>query len=423
MAERNDRQDKRVSRAPSIREFAQAEACGSLDLGRGSDLLDRNLVQLGPKLTLPDDPAPLQRARWKQPPETPAQKGLRFMKRHKFFTVGSAVAATIGVSVIAMSISAPRVSAAEIFNNFKQAIGKSIQVTFKVTEPDEGIDVEGRVFIRKADGSAEGQRPEEVYLDIQVSSDKQNGELAGLDVHIEGALTPGNEWVYLKLNSLPTELLREEPMLAVFGGMARNGVVLKLDGLTDDLHDGLLGLREEILEELEDAADELSENNDGRSSKRRISGLQEPHEELAQALKALLKGEGTEDSLNHLIEWLEQHAANVSIKEVRGGLHILSAEGFAEIAGEHEIDEDERQILDKLKIQIAYTRDDGVQWATVDIPDLVNVKVELADSEIDPALFSSERYENDGVTQVFDMAGLMKMFAPQSNIRSTRDDS
>lgn len=345
------------------------------------------------------------------------------MKRHKFFTLGSAVAATIGVSVIAMSISAPRVSAAEIFGNLKQAIGKSIQVTFKVTKPDEGIEVEGRLFIRKADGSAEGQRPEEVYLDIQVSSDKEGGELAGLDVHIEGALTPGNEWVYLKLNSLPTKLLKEEPMVAVFGAMARNGVVLKLDGLTDDLHDGLFSLREEILEELEDAADELSENSDGRSGKRRISGLSEPHEELAQALKALLKGESTEDSLNHLIEWLEQHATNASIKEGRGGLHILSAEGFAEIAGEHEIDDDERQILDKLKIQIAYTRDDGVQWATVYVPDLVDLKVELANSEIDPALFSSERYENDGVTQVFDMAGLMKMFAPQSNIRSTGDDS
>ncbi len=386
-------------------------------------VLDHNLANLGPNLMLPDDPAPLQRARWKQPPETPAQKGIRFMKRHKFFTVGSAVAATIGVSVIAMSISAPQVSAAEIFSNFKQAIGKSIQVTFKVTEPDEGIDVEGRVFIRKADSSAEGQRPEEVYLNIQVSSDKENGELAGLDVHVEGALTPDNEWVYLKLNSLPTKMLEDEPMLAIFGAMARNGVLLKLDGLTDDLHDGLFGLREEILEELEDVADELSEDDDGRSSKGRISGLQEPHEELAQALKALLKGEGTEDSLNHLIEWIEQHATNVSIKEGRGGLHILSAEGFAEIAGEHEIDDDERQILDKLKIQIAYTRDAGVQWATVDIPDLVDLKVELANSEIDPALFSSERYENDGVTQVFDMAGLMKMFAPQSKMRSTGDDS
>ncbi len=345
------------------------------------------------------------------------------MKRHKFFTVGSAVAATIGVTVIALSISAPRVSAAEIFSNFKQAIGKSIQVTFKVTEPDEGIDVEGRVFIRKAAGFAEGQRPEEVYLDIQVSSDKENGELTGLDVHVEGALTPGNEWVYLKLNSLPTKMLADEPMLAIFGGMARNGVVLKLDGLTDDLHDGLFGLREEILAELEDVVDELSDNDDGRSGKRRISGLQAPHEELAQALKALLKGESTEDSLNHLIEWLEQHATNASIKQERGGLHILSAEGFAEIAGEHEIGEDERQILDKLKIQIAYTRGDGVQWATVDIPDLVNLKVELANSEIDPALFSSERYENDGVTQVFDLAGLMKMFAPQLNMGGPGDDT
>ncbi len=394
------------------------------DRNDGQDtMLDQNLANLGPNLMLPDDPAPLQRARWKRPPESPARKGIRFMKRHKFFTIGSAVAATIGLSVIAMSISAPRVSAAEIFNNFKQAIGKSIQVTFKVTEPDEGINVEGRVFVRKADKAAEGQRPEEIYLDIQVSSDKESGELAGLDVHIEGALAPDSEWVYLKLNSLPIKVLEEEPMLAVFGAMAQNGVVLKLDGLTDDLRGGLFGIREELLGELEDVADELSENGDGRSGKRRISGLQGPHEELAQALKALLKGEGTEDSLNHLIEWLEQHATNASIKEGRGGLHILSAEGFAEIAGEHEIGDDERQILDKLKIQIAYTRDDGVQWATVDIPDLVNLKVELANSEIDPALFSSERYENDGVTQVFDMAGLMKMFAPQSNMRSTGNGS
>ena len=389
---------------------------------RQDKMLDHNLANLGPNLMLPDDPAPPQRARWKQRPESPAQKGLHFMKRHKFFTVGSAVAATIGVTIIAMSISAPRVSAAEIFSNFKQAIGKSIQVTFKVTEPDEGIDVEGRVFIRKADGFTEGQRPEEIYLNIQVSSDKEGGELAGLDIHIEGALTPDNEWVYLKLKSLPIKMLADEPMLAILGAMARNGVVLKLDGLTDDLHDGLFGLREEILEELQDAADELSED-DGRSGKRRISGLLEPHEELAQALKALLKGEGTEDSLNHLIEWIEQHATNVSIKEGRGGLHILSAEGFAEIAGEHEIDDDERQILDKLKIQIAYTRDTGVQWATVDIPDLVDLKVELANSEIDPALFSSERYENDGVTQVFDLAGLMKMFAPQLELDMPEDDS
>jgi len=390
---------------------------------RQDNVLDQNLANLGPNLMLPDDPAPPQRARWKQPPETPAQKGLRFMKRHKFFTVGSAVAATIGVTVIAMSVSAPRVSASEIFGNFKQAIGKSIQVTFKVTEPDQGIDVEGRVFIRKTGSSAEGQRPEEIYLDIRVRSDKEDGDLAGLDVHIEGALVPDNEWIYLKLNSLPAKLLEEQPMVAVFGAMARNGVVLKLDGLTDELRDGIFGMREEVLGELEGLVGELSEDDDGRSGKRRISGLQKPHDELAQALKALLKGKGTEDSLNHLIEWLEQHATNASVKEGRGGLYVLSAEGFAEMADEHGIDEDEREILDRLKIQIAYTRDDGVQWARVDIPDLVNLKVELANPEIDPALFSSERYENDGVTQVFDMAGLMNLFAPQSNTRSPRDGS
>ena len=396
MADHNDRQDK---------------------------VLNQNLANLGPKLMLPDDPAPLQRARWKQPPETSAQKGFRFMKRHKFFTVGSAVAATIGVTVIAMSVSAPRVSAAEIFNNFKQAIGKSIHVTFKVTEPDEGINVEGHVFARKADNADKGHRPEEIYLDIQVSSDKEGGDLAGLDIHIEGALVPDNEWVYLKLNSLPTKVLEEEPMVAIFGAMAQNGILLKLDGLTGELHDEIFGIREEILEELEGILGEVPDADAGVKHVRRIQGLQEPHEELAQALRAVLKGEGTEDSLNHLIEWLEEHATNVSIKERRGGLHILSAEGFAEIAGEHDIDEDERQILDNLKIQIAYTRDEGVQWATVDIPDLVNLKVELADPEIDPALFSLERFENDGVTQIFDMASLMNMFAPQSNTRSPKGGS
>jgi hypothetical protein len=393
MADRNDRQDK---------------------------MLDDNLANLGPKLMLPDDPAPLQRARWKQPPESPARKGLRFMKRHKFFTIGSAAAAMIGLSVIALSISAPRVSAAEIFDNFKEAVGKSIQVTFKVTEPDEGINVEGHLFARKAD---DGQRPEEIYIDIQVSSDKEGSELAGLDVHVEGALVPDNEWVYLKLNSLPTKVLEEEPIAAVFGAMASNGVVLKLDGLTGEVHDEILGIRGEILGELEQALGELSEDDTGGKRVRKIQGLQEPREELARALQSVLKGKGTKDSLNHLIEWLEQHATNASVKEGRGGLHILSAEGFAEIAGEHDIDEDERQILDKLKIEIAYTRDEGVQWATVEIPDLVELKVELANAEIDPDLFSFERYENDGVTQVFDLAGLMKMFAPQSNMRSPRDDS
>ena len=58
----------------------------------------------------------------------------------------------------------------------------------------------------------------------------------------------------------------------------------------------------------------------------------------------------------------------------------------AEIAGEHEIGEDQRHIPNKLKIQIAYPHDDGV-------------------------------------TQVFDMAGLLKLFAPQPNRGRTADDS
>ena len=57
-----------------------------------------------------------------------------------------------------------------------------------------------------------------------------------------------------------------------------------------------------------------------------------------------------------------------------------------EIAGEHEIGEDQRHIPNKRKSQIAYPHDDGV-------------------------------------TQVFDMAGLMKLFAPQLNRESTADDS
>lgn len=389
-------------------------------------LLHENLANLGPRLALPDVPSALQQARWKQLPESPAQKGIRFMKRHTFSAIGGAVAATIGLSVLVFNLTAEQVSAAEIFRNFKQSFGESMLVTFNVRDTDEGIAVEGRLFTREREPGVDNGRAQDVYAKVHVTADDE-GDLAGLDVRVEASVVPGQEWVYIKLDGLPTKMVQEEPLLAIFGAVAQNGVLLKLDGLSEQVLGELEDVRHDVLSDLQQAFGEIGSLNLRKSALsaggadafedidfEELEGLKPAQVELARALKDLIKGRGTADSLDRLVTWIEQNATKTSIDQV-GGVHVLTAKGFAEIIGQEEISADERTLLDDMEVEIAYTRENGVQWASVDVAGIVDVKLDLANPEIDAALFDSERFSNDGVTQVFDLASLMKMFGSFSD--------
>lgn len=390
-------------------------------------LLHENLAKLGPRLALPDAPSPLQQARWKKLPESPAQKGIRLMKKHMFSTIGGAIAATIGLSVLVFNLTTEQVSAAEIFRNFKQSVGESMLVTFNVRDTDEGVAVKGRLFTREREPGVDDGRTQDVYAKVHVTADDEGGDMAGLDVRVEASVVPGQEWVYIKLDGLPAKKVQEEPLLAIFGAVAQNGVLFKLDGLREQVLGEFDDVRHDVLSELQQAFGEIGSMNLRKLAPsasgadafedvdlEELEALKPVQVELARSLKDLIKGKGTADSLDRLVTWIEQNATKTSIDQI-GGVHVLTAKGFAEIVGDEEISADDRALLDDMEVEIAYTRKKGVQWASVDVADIVDVKLDLANPEIDADLFSSERFVNDGVTQVFDLASLMKMFGSFSD--------
>jgi len=211
--------------------------------------MDRNLRAAARHLALPENPSPLQRARWKQGAmasgSTVPKKGILGMKRENFWRVlgaGGALAACITAAVVFGVGSARTVEAAAIFDSLREAIRKSLWIEIDDVS-SEGMTANGRVLLvfNEQDGDAsEASDNADVNLDddvaasfveLRVTAAADHAEYPGLDLEAAIGMRPGDEWGFMQMHHIPDTLFTETPMLRLFAPMLNNGVVVDFDKL------------------------------------------------------------------------------------------------------------------------------------------------------------------------------------------------
>ena len=210
---------------------------------REDQMLDRNLRMIGQHIALPDSPAHPQRREWKragrfahadEPSDGVTQ--LRTQRTFRWITGGALAACLALAALVFVPTRGSTVHAAAIFASFRDAVANGFQLSLKDIG-DDGVRVNGRILVALDTdklAAADGDSVRAAYIELSIRGDEDAAEAAGLDIQLNAGLKKGQEWAYMRLNNLPAEVAEEEPMAAMILQMFQSGVMLELDGLSDN---------------------------------------------------------------------------------------------------------------------------------------------------------------------------------------------
>jgi len=399
---------------------------------RQDEQLDRNLQSIARHLELPQEPSPLQQARWRS--AAAPEKGILGMKRQNFWRVlgaGGALAACITI-VAVLAGGTQRVNAAQIFAELRESIRRSLWIELEDVQT-EGMTANGRMLIVFSDEVIDnGASPTDAdgvdasFFDMRVTADENHPDVPGLDLEVALAMVPENGWAFLQAHTLPTNLFSEVPMAAFFAAPLRNGVLIDLeafggmDGLNVFASEGggptakfsfQLGSEDEnevatpATEETEETVFEFSFNTNPEADGELIveatndvtpestfgSGLQvqadtpEAQAVLEQHMAMVenfLSGRFSQADMEAFIALIEESADVTTVTRLNSGSYLLTASGF-ELSGNLQAEVD-------MSLEVEYREGAGID------------RIELINIGDGPGRMRLEFSEDDASNSVFD---------------------
>ena len=343
------------------------------------------------------------------------------MRNHRYMTLtGSAVAACVAIAAFLFVM--PRhspVEAATILNSFSATLKDGFRMTFE-NLGDDGVRVDGEIIVQFQKGALReildkaferGNEPriEAVYFDARVRADDTSDEIAGMDLKVSAGIAGENRWAYLRMNKVPPRLLEEQPIVAIFVTMLRNGVLLELGDLLDEFGAGMPFMLVQKDKELASVGPlkivvGLGEDED-EDEERDPEDAQE--DQFKELIRAFLSGKASGEHIEQLVALIEENAddVKVNVRQRENGLHVLTASGF----------DDDEEFIENMVIEIAYREGVGIEWAKIDHVGKYdgNIRFELSDDAIDADLLSGKKFRDDEGTTVIDLdnlKGLIKSF-------------
>ncbi len=335
----------------------------------------------------------------------PLYKGITFMKTHKTLTLGMSVAAVLAFALLPfITIGGGKVEASTILASLRQATCNALDITFSDLG-DDGVIANGQiivVFERNGQGKSPFDAPiTGIFVDASVVGELGSKEAAGLDARVQASLMPGDEWIYIQSDRLPDSLAKEEPVLvALFGPMVQNGVLLKCTGmLRGDLFDE--GVGKLPLEELPSSPPVKTWISIGaeETTEAAIENL------IQGMLRGDLKGADFDNLIGELEQVVREEQVSLNVENRGAGLHVLRLTDFPK--------EKDASWTKGMIVEVAYQEGKGVPWARVEHvgPYDGTLHIETADVSTDNPKFNHDRFISDGRTQVFDLDRLLNIGA------------
>ena len=350
-------------------------------------------------------------------------------RNRKLVFTGTAVAATVMLATIfATPTQRSIVNASTIMHSLRQTSHHGLRLSFENVGED-GVRVDGRLCllfdrpINLAD-LMEGSFPagmgfDGVYLDARVALDESANEFAGMTLHAAIAVTEADSWVYVQSDD-PSPLVREAgPMGFLVQDWLTGGLLLDLTGVIES--EDLLGRGKETgtdaesgelagLAEIAEAGEVAGDIEDDKDA------------EIDALVKSFLSGSATREQIDHIVSKLEEVAAEVRVDQREPDLYVLTARDFTGAAGE--ADAEEAAWMARMVMEIAYRDGVGVEWARLTNvgPYQGSVRFEFIDEPADEDRVIREDYIEEGVTTVFDLAGLIKTIEAMGGAFDNPDD-
>lgn len=385
------------------------------------------------------------------------------MKKHRVMTIfgaGSALAAAVAIAVSLGNFGGhSRVEAAAIFQSWREAVTRAFSLKLTNIKHD-GFTVDGSMQMTlPPNAQSDDVDPDQfkAAMNLHVTADQNADDLAGLNVDLALGAESGNEWAYIKLTQLPAEL-QNEPMAVMLGNMARNGLVVDLEGM----------LLSNVFAPTAFVSEEHSEGDDGDGPSRHLNigieignsnsadeGTHHPHGEhhvevlnmgghihvghdanngnddagsgqnnqdsggstlnghdfsvVTDWLKGVFDGTLTGEQMAAMVSHIEQAAQDVSVSQLADGGFSLIARNFNHPG--NGLDADEQAILQALEIEIRYAESTGVQWVELrNLGDAAgSIRFDRLEDGIDATLLDRSRYTAGGNVPVFPLAGFANM--------------
>lgn len=377
-----------------------------------------------------------------------AGTGVMRGRRSRWLAAGSALAACIAIgTVVFIQPWGNRVEASTIISSLRRGEFAGVNIRFdRVSSMGTTIDGEMRTRLKQPVSIEQLDKPGALhdesnfgaaYGKFTITADESVPGWAGSRIEAEGALSPGNGWMFIKASEQTVRALAQsEPRAAVLANMAGAGVLLNVGGINDAFFDGLnaimcpTGQKSPAGASLDVAPGSvgfragMDKSPDGRSrlnlgvgARARSKGAdanapsREQLQRFATLARTVLSGKARQNELDQITGMLQNDfAQRATVKSLGGGTYLLTAD-LAEPGSPGGRPD--------ATLRVSYEETGGVRWAEIsnmrDATGTVRFEFvpDLAADPIDPGLLGYERLVETGKTNYLDLRMVMRLFMPQ----------
>jgi hypothetical protein len=395
--------------------------------------LDANLRSIGARTGPVPAPTESQVKQWRTAPARPAlsltsDPAPIARRRPRWLAWGTAMAACIAAgAVILLQPLGNKVEASTIISGLRTKQFGGLNIVFDHVA-SQGTTIDGVVRMRlKEPISIERlDDPKAIESNARLgvaygkftltTSDNPTGGLDSV-IDAEGALTPGNGWMYIRASDRAAkELAAGNPMAGAVAGMAQHGMVMNIGGLDERFFEGLNamvagGPQSSSAGGLHTSIERDADGHGKVSVGMRLGGQGAPSADQLKRMiglaRMVLSGKARQNELEQMRSMIQNDfAQKATVQTLGAGRFMLTTNLPAP--------PEEPSATSGGTLRVLYEQSGGVTWAEItSMPNTTGtIRIEFDSDPIDPTLLAYERLVQTGTTNYLDLRVIMRMFMP-----------
>ncbi|MEP0847225.1 MAG: hypothetical protein HRF50_10465 [Phycisphaerae bacterium] len=369
--------------------------------------LDENLRRAVRVLRLPPEATLEQVAGWKraEPSHSAPQQRMSLRRRVRWFTAFvTTAAACVALYVMLVALPGPTVvEASTIVHRLRQNLFEGFQITLE-NIGNEGFRIDGRLILGygvpplDAPPGAPARHTESLYVEARLRANEYDEVQPFIDLESAAALRSDTQWAFFQLRGISESLLEKYPLAVPLVYLARQGILVELDGLGH--------LLRAIAERLPAGWVGPPDSPEPPRGPAPPIVAMNPQADIEYLLGSFLFGHADATQIDELICLMAQSARQVKVTSPTPGRHVLTARDFRPPGVAPDTPGAAR--LEPLELEIVYDEGVGIDGATIRNVGLFHGTIRL--TPMSPRghdeLFDRQRFLRTGRTTVLKLSEL-----------------